>query len=245
MELTQALVDSTADSLENRPLLASSYHRLGILLRQTGRLREAETAYRKAVELAKAIGGLRGLKMEAGAEGNLGSLLTQTGQSREAEQSYRDAVKRYQALVQGDPAVPVYRQELARSLFALGHLLAQKPEGKTEAERDLRRALELYDRLAADAPDVPQFRQELARTLLNLAKQLWTAGRSREAEPLFVLAGELYETLAAHQPVRADDRAAIALARFHLGSLRAARATSPRPATSCRKPLRLSRRPCD
>ncbi len=223
-ELTQALVNGTADTPANRPLLASAYHRLGILLsRQTGRLRQAETAYRKAIELAEAIGGLRGLKMEAGLHGNLGILLTQTGQSNEAEQSYRDAVKRYQDLVQGDPAVPVYRQELARSLRALGNLLAQKPEGKAEAERALRRALELYDRLAADAPEVPQFRQELALTVLNLAKWLWTAGRSLEAEPLFARAGELSEILAAQQPDRADDRAAIALARFHRGSLLAGR----------------------
>ncbi len=217
-------MNGTVDTPANRPLLASAYHRLGILLRrQTGRLRQAETAHRKAIELAESIGGLRGLKMEAGLHGNLGILLTQTGRSLEAEQSYRDAVKRYEALVHGDPAVPVYRQELARSLFALGNLLAQKPDGKTEAERDLRRALELYDRLAADAPDVPQFRQELALTLLNLAKRLWTAGRSLEAEPLFAQAGALYETLAAHRPERADDCAAIALARFHRGSLLAAR----------------------
>jgi serine/threonine protein kinase/Flp pilus assembly protein TadD len=222
-ELTQALVDGTADTPDNRPLLASSYHRLGILLRQIGRPRQAETAYRKAVELAEAIGGLRGLKMEAGLHGNLGIVLTQTGQSSAAEQSYRDAVKRYQALVQGEPAVPVYRQELARSLRALGNLLAQKTEGKTEAERVLRRALELYDRLAADAPDVPQFHQELAPTLLNLAKMLWTTGRSHEAEPLFARAGDLYETLAADRPDRADYRVAMAMARFHLGSLLAAR----------------------
>ncbi len=222
-ELTQALVDDTADTPQNRPLLASSYHRLGILLRQTGRPRQAETAYRKAIELAESIGGLVGLKMEAGLHGNLGILLTQTGQSLAAEQSYRDAVKWNEALVHGDPGVPVYRQELARSLLALGNLLAQKPEGTTEAERALRRALELYDRLAADAPEVPQFHQELALTLLNLAKVLRTIGHWHEAEPLFERSGDLYETRVADQPDRADDRAAMAQARFNLGSLLAAR----------------------
>ena len=73
MDLTQALVDAPPARPTNRPLLATSYHRLGILLRQTGRLREAEAAYRKAVELAGAIGGNLGVKIEAGAEATSGS----------------------------------------------------------------------------------------------------------------------------------------------------------------------------
>ncbi len=194
--MTQTLIDGIADAPANRHLLASAHHRLGILLRQTGRPREAEAAYRKAIDLTRATAGLDDLKIQAGAHANLATLLSQAGRLVESEAEHRDAVGLYRKLVEGDRGAPMYRHELARTLLGLGILLVNEADGKPEAEQSLQQAQELYDRLADDAPEVPQFRQELAITLLNLANGRMAVGRWQEAEPLYERCIDLFEALA-------------------------------------------------
>ncbi len=213
------MVENTADSPTNRPLLATSYHRLGLLLRETGRPREAEAAYRKAIELAGPIDGLRGLKIQVGAHVNLGTLLSLAGRRAEAEQAHRDAIKFHEALVNRDPNAHLYRYELARTLLGLGPLLKRKSGGKPEAEQVLRRALGLYERLTAEAPGVLEYRHDLAATLLNLGSVLLPAGRFREAEPFFGRSVELYEALARRSPADPAVRIKLAVALELLADL--------------------------
>ena len=222
VELTQALVDQTPDSPSSRLAMASGYQRLGTMLRLAGRLPEAEAAYRKALEGNQALGEPRRLR-QAGTYADLAIVLNQTGRPNEARQSYRRAAELYEALVQSDPDVPLYRRELAGTLVNLGVLLANESGSMPEAERALRRALALYERLAADAPGVTQFRHELAFTLRNLGNLLGDTGRTDEAESLLRRAVKTRAAMVADRPGRAGDRGELAMAQAHLAKLLAAR----------------------
>ena len=182
------------------PHRAAASFRLGTLLRLSGRAADAEAAYHRTIELARAMGGPRGQKWQAGALGNLGELRTLDGRRDEAERSFGEAVALYESMVRDEPEVPVYRQELARALDRLGALEAQRPGGRPGAERRVRRALELLDRLAADSPEVPTFREELALTLLDLVDILSADGRAAEAEPMATRSVSLFEELAGRAP---------------------------------------------
>ncbi len=120
VELTREYVGSPDATAAGRALLAAADHRLGLWLRLLGRHAEAQEAYRKTIELASTVGGTHGREMQAGVQGNLGDLLALSGRPDEAERAFRDSVATYRSLVNGDPGVPVYRQELARALDRLG-----------------------------------------------------------------------------------------------------------------------------
>src|SRR5207253_8680707 len=64
------------------------------------------------------------------------------------------------------PAVPAYRQDLARSHTNLGALLAGLSK-RPEAEAAYRQALAIQDKLAADFPAVPAYRVDLGASQIN------------------------------------------------------------------------------
>jgi tetratricopeptide (TPR) repeat protein len=69
------------------------------------------------------------------------------------------------------PAVPQYRQDLARSHNNLGALLAERGK-RAEAEAALRQALSIQEKLAADFPTVPQYRIHLGGSQVNFGNLL-------------------------------------------------------------------------
>ncbi len=197
VELTREYAEVPVASESDRSGLAAAYHRLGLWLRLMGRQAEAQEAYRKTIELASSVDGTQGREMRAGVQGNLGDLLALSGRPDEAERAFREAVTTYRSLVNGDPGVPVYRQELARALERLGTLASARPGGLTEAARLLNEALGLFDRLASDSPGVPMYRRELATTLVALAEVRAAARRQREALPSAERAVKLIDELLA------------------------------------------------
>src|SRR5262249_27121408 len=83
-------------------------------------------------------------------------------------------------LVADFPAIPVYRQDLARTYFNLGTLLQEaKPGG---AEKAYRRALELREKLVSDSPGHIPYQSDLALVENNLGVVL--RGRGGVAEAL-------------------------------------------------------------
>src|SRR5262249_40098629 len=98
---------------------------------------------------------------------NLGTLLVGLGKLPQADTGFRQARTLLKQLAADSPAVPEYRQELARSHNNLGNLalgLGNWPE----AEAEYGHALTLKERLAAEFPTVPDYAVDQGGTYLNL-----------------------------------------------------------------------------
>jgi cytochrome c-type biogenesis protein CcmH/NrfG len=108
--------------LSRNPGQVDAWRLLGVALSQEGRFEEAETALRRAVDLAPDF---------AFAWNNLGSLLTETGRAGEAVDTFRHALKL-------DPGEP-------QALFNLGNALAAAGD-QTEAAGAYRAVLQAQPR---------------------------------------------------------------------------------------------------
>ena len=154
---------------------------LGVALGSLGRLREAEEAYRKAIEIDPTL---------AAAWSNLGNLLSNAGRTEEAEEAYRKAIET-------DP-------EYAKGWGNLGGLLSKT--GRTEeAEEAYRKAIDIDPQLAEEwhnlgilLSDAGREREaeeacrkavdidpQLAEGWSNLGILLSDAGRAGEAEEAY------------------------------------------------------------
>jgi serine/threonine protein kinase/Flp pilus assembly protein TadD len=109
----------------NEEILASSYFNLGVLVAESGDPRQAEQAFRQAIELANNArgGSSRSSSLGPGAQHQLGRLLAACGQNDKAEAAYRQAVALAEPFVLLFPDVPFYRQALANYSAALARFL--------------------------------------------------------------------------------------------------------------------------
>jgi tetratricopeptide (TPR) repeat protein len=184
--------------------LAKSHNDLGLLLRATGRPKDAETAWRDALDLRKALAdgfpAVPGYRADlATTHNNLGALLAVMGRHKEAEVAFRDALDLQKALAADFPAVPAYRDALASSHHNLGILLGDTGRPQ-EAEAAQRAALDLQKALADGFPAVPSYRQQLAMTHISLGILMRDRGRPKESEAAYRDALELNKRLAADFP---------------------------------------------
>jgi Flp pilus assembly protein TadD len=106
-------------TLESMPNLAEAHNRLGVVLKNAGRLAEAEEAFRRAITLQRD---------NVASHYNLGIVLAETRRPLEAEAAYRDALKLQPDFVEA-------HNNLGVILMVAGRL--------PEAEAAFRRALEL------------------------------------------------------------------------------------------------------
>jgi tetratricopeptide (TPR) repeat protein len=116
------------------------------------------------------------------------------------------------------PAVPEYRQELARGQRELGILLRDVRK-RAEAEAVYRQALALQERLVADFPDVPEYRGDLARCRNCLGVVLAEQRRRAEAEAEYRQALALQERLVADFPDVVDHAVGLGGGYCNTGSL--------------------------
>jgi tetratricopeptide (TPR) repeat protein len=179
--------------LADRQRRAESYRQLGNLLRDTGRLREAEQAYRDGLDFSArlvadspATPAYR--KVLAGTYYHLGWLLAKTARQGEAEAAYRQAMALQEGLGKGRPALPDGDRisELAKTHHALAELLQQAGRYQ-EAARYWEQALQIagyeadwkndYAWLLATCPDAqlrnPTRAVELATAAVK--QQPWMA----------------------------------------------------------------------
>jgi serine/threonine-protein kinase len=202
-----------------RQELAASHNNLGMLLHDARGLKEAENAYRSAVNV------FRQLVVDfptdpvyqaelAKSYNNLGKLLRSMGRLKEAERAYRDALDLHQQLVDRSPTKPAYRRVQAVTHNNLANLLSDLGKG-TEAEAAFRAALNLQKQLAVESPTEAVYRQELARSQYNLGILLVNIGRPKEAERAFRDALDTQKPLVAEFPAVPAYRQE--LARSHLG----------------------------
>jgi eukaryotic-like serine/threonine-protein kinase len=198
-EWTQAIIARTPPSTASTYLLAHHHGLLARIRCLQGRLKEAEEASRKAIELGKAIREQNG-SVEAESTSDLGVVVEQSGRLGEAAQLYRRAVLLDERIIKMDPRTPAYRQDLAATLTRLAGALSKSLAKTPESEQVYRRAIGLYERLATDAPDVQVFRRELATTLWNLGTVLYNRGRLTEAEDVLRRPPAIFEALAIESP---------------------------------------------
>ena len=213
----------TANDADSRAIRGEGYFRVGLMRYRLGDLKEAEAAYRDALDIQKQLAADFPTRPDfrqqlARTYGNLGVLLSATGRLQEAEAAYRDALAIQKQLVAEFPTRPDFRQELTKSYNNLGVLLYQTGRPK-EAEAAWRDALAIRQQLVAEFPTRPDFRQELASSHNNLGLLLYQTGRPKEAERAFRDALAIRQQLAAEFPTRPDFRQELALCYNNLGNL--------------------------
>ncbi len=112
---------------------------------------------------------------------------------------YRLTLDRIQTLVDQEPDVAGYREELARQHVNLGLVLGgmNRP---AEAEQQFRQAAQEYERLANLQPDQVRYRAALGAARAHLARVLAILGRAEEAEQMSAAARADFERLLAISP---------------------------------------------
>jgi tetratricopeptide (TPR) repeat protein len=193
--------------------LATGREQLGQLLKETGRLAEAEAEYRAAVLVRrKLVGespGVNSWRELAFTQARLGRLLKDTGRSRVAEAEYRAALAILKELVRRNPGVPVYRDDLAGGHTNLGDVV--RSLGRPAEARDAYdQAIALREALFREAPTVATYRGHLADSLrrrglarADLGDPAGAADDAHRALGLydglpFRVAEERYETACCH-----------------------------------------------
>jgi tetratricopeptide (TPR) repeat protein len=191
-----------------RQELATSHDNRGILLTDTGRLKEAELDFGQAVSIRKQLAADFPSRPEfrqvlAYSYNNRGNLLSATGQLKAAELDYNQALNIQKQTAAEFPSRPEFREELARSHQNRGVVLATVGRPK-EAGLDYDQAVSIQKQLAADFPSRPEFRQELAYSYNNRGNLLSATGQFNEAEEDFNQAFSIRKKLAADFPNQPD-----------------------------------------
>ncbi len=142
------------------------------------------------------------------------------GRSRDSDNAYRRAVSLLQQLADEFPTRTEYRQELAFTHNALGHLLYHDSGRPKEAELAYLEALAIQKKLAAEVPGQPGFRQALAGFYNNLGGMLrLDPARLKAAESAQVEALAIREQLVVAFPDLPNIHRALAMSHNNLGWL--------------------------
>ncbi len=169
-----------------KPDYAVGHSDLGNVLREQGRLEEAEAEYRQAIAISQqladdspAVTQYRDFLCKH--HTTLGNLLKDTGRSMEAVAELRMALAIHPKLADDGPAVTDFRIGLADSHQDLGWVLFDSGRS-TEAEAEHRKTLAIHQKLADDNPAVADLRSRLAVSHKDLGWLLAFAGKLMDAE---------------------------------------------------------------
>jgi eukaryotic-like serine/threonine-protein kinase len=200
----QRFTGEEGDDPKVRSKTAAAYRRVANVQQKLGRVGEAESAYRRALEILEGLAASSPVVPEhreslAGTLSNLGVLLSDTGRNAESEQAYRRAISICEGVLATSPASTEVRFGLAKSVSNLGVLFSDTGRNG-EAEQAYRRSIALYKHLVRDSPEAGQYRSGLAQTLANLGMLEKDVGRLAEAEKLYREAIALFEKRAAEMP---------------------------------------------
>jgi eukaryotic-like serine/threonine-protein kinase len=201
LEFYQGFLEQAGDDAEVRSETGRTYVRVGNIRSFLGQHAEAESAYRRAVELLRPLAADFPAEPQyrhhlADSHHGLAVVLAKARRAEEAEAAYREAVALHEQLANALPAEPRYRRGLARNHNDLGALLITAGRDQ-EAEAALRAARDLRGPLAADFPGVDEYRYDLAVTHHALGEVHRRAGRTGDAEAEFGRARAIMEKLVA------------------------------------------------
>jgi eukaryotic-like serine/threonine-protein kinase len=146
----------------------------------------------------------------AAAAFRVGLIEHRLGRRAEAAAAYRLAIDGNTNLAAEFPAVPLYRQELARSGINLGSMLANLGK-RSEAAEQYRKALDIQENLAAEFPAVPEHRRRLAQSHYVLGLLLAGLGKRPEGEEQYRKALTIQEKLDVEFPAVPEYREDLAL----------------------------------
>ncbi|MFL5241267.1 MAG: protein kinase domain-containing protein, partial [Gemmataceae bacterium] len=206
--------------------LAQVHGELGGLFMATGRLPQAEEAFRQAVtyveQLAAEHPSANWVQFNlATYKRSWAGVISANQRPGEAEEIQRSAVLTLEKLASDFPNSPAYRRGLADAQIEDAGLLKQL--GQTaDAEMAYRRAIDLYDKLATDFPTIPSYWQTTFDQRLNLGQFLKETGRVSEASRVYQDAGSITSKLPSEDRGRFGHRAALARTQLELGQLLAA-----------------------
>ena len=207
--------------LEQRGRLARSLNNMGLMLREGGRIDEAEGALEEAKSLldnlvAAAPNSPGHRWQRSRAMGNLGVLRQAQGRTGTAEKLLDEARKELLPLTVDYPSIPDYRRDLASVFNNLGrlYLVTNRPEA---AEKSYRDAIERQERLAEDFPLMPGDRYRLASTRLNLGL-LQSKANPSAAEPVCRETVDEFRRIVDAYPGVSEYRQALGRALFGLAS---------------------------
>src|SRR5262249_50729140 len=154
----------------------TSHFALAGVLRETGQVRGAAQASRRALESFERLTAefprtVRHRHLRAHTQDQLDYLLFSVRQPAEAEDAPHGAVARLPAHAAAFPDLPHDRQQLAGYWQNLGSLLGDA-DRLPEALDACRKALDLREQLVKNSPKMPDYWSELAVARNNLAVRL-------------------------------------------------------------------------
>ena len=168
-------------------------------LQDKGRLDDAETVFRKAVDLSGKwvtefpnVAELRVL--QAHSHNGLGHTLWRMRRSQEGETECGKALELFEKLVADFPNTVEYQSHVANCHSQQGGFFARDNKPRP-AEEAYRKSVAAFKKLAGDFPDVRDYRHELGRSHNWLGILLAGTGRLQEAEQEHRQAVDLYEKL--------------------------------------------------
>jgi serine/threonine protein kinase/Tfp pilus assembly protein PilF len=212
----QGLVTEFPDVPAYRQNLASTLHKFGVLLGDTGRrYSDAQKVHRRALVLEEQLAAEfpsvaeyrrdlgRGHWYLASDSGLNDTNLASQQRLRDKEKSLRSGLAIQESLANEYPAVPIYRQHLAethlRLAIVIGHL--GNPQ---EDQTHKRTAASILEKLVAELPTVPGYRNELANVYWWISGSPTTP--APEAEQFLQKALPQQEKLVADFPAVTDYR---------------------------------------
>jgi tetratricopeptide (TPR) repeat protein/tRNA A-37 threonylcarbamoyl transferase component Bud32 len=217
---------TSSGQLKYRRELAIGYNNLANLLREVGKLPEAEKLNGQALTLRRELpSDAANLKDLAAVCNNRGIILQKLARPRDAEQSFQEGEKILARLADGSPRELSYRQELARCLDNLGTLQAAM-EKPAKAAATLGRARDLLEKLVKQKADVPEYREDLAYCCQHLG-DVWRDTQPAKAEEVYKQSRRLCTDLVHDFPTVPAYRQALAAAWNSLAVLLQAAGRQP------------------
>jgi len=188
-QLLVELVSTNAADVPARVVLAKCRSILGRLFFGTGRYDETSSVDRLAREDLELLAALPGANAEAKRElaeamRHTGDVLLLTGKGRSlegAEVEFNKALSLYKKLVDDNPNVLSFQEDLAHLYKNLGLLLRNMGKPYEQAEAAFRESLVIRKKLAAANPAVTEFQLRVADSLDWLGWHAQQAGRNEEA----------------------------------------------------------------
>jgi serine/threonine protein kinase/Flp pilus assembly protein TadD len=195
VKLYETLAAERSEPTWFRTSLSNSYYMLGIFLSRMARNPEAESAFRKAIDLLDFSSRLPGRDVHwqrATAEFELARVLARRGKREGAETAYRRAIEVAERVVSQFPDIPSYRELLVRYFGTLAAFLAEAGRGD-EAARFRRSARELSEQLEAEFEEMSDRLDHLDAVALTLREAGDLEAAERLARKALTLAAKLAE----------------------------------------------------
>jgi serine/threonine protein kinase len=198
------LLRELGDAREVQATTAEMAFKVGTLYALLGESANAESNYRRAIELygklAKESKESTEYRNElARCQFDLAILLNEEGKQTEAESAYRQAIELIERVSTDDPAIAAYRSEAAIAYNNLGVLLRDRKE-PAKAENALRQAIDLGEKVLVDTPDVAEYQIRLAFSYHNLANVVRDQGDAKAALSLYEKARKRLSPLKSRLP---------------------------------------------